>query len=83
MSIDIVVRPKGALVKQLRKQVAAYERRYKVSSLEMAKAVRCGQQKETAEISKWMQIYSVLEHIDRTPTTGTRSKTSSTSTRHG
>lgn len=49
----------------LRRRIRDYERRYEISSSQMAKVISSGQVRETAEILKWMQSYHVLGLIGR------------------
>lgn len=57
-------------IRRLQTYVARFERRYECSSEVMAQATLIGLVKETAEISKWLMNYRVLqnlkEHVGRT-----------------
>jgi len=80
------IRPKSGkyLVRRLKADITRYEKRYEMTSDAVCQAVKRGHQRETREISRWMQSYAVVNRIaKRTDTTGTRTKTTSRSTRRG
>ncbi len=66
---------------RLKRRIRQYERRYEITSAAMAAELRLGRQRETDEIVKWMQAYTLLLMIDQeTATAGTRLKTTGRST---
>lgn len=64
-------------IRRLQTYVARFERRYECSSEVMDQATRTGLVKETAEISKWLMNYRVLQNLKERvgPTTGTHTRT--------
>ena len=57
---------------ELNERIKVFERRYEMSSGEMALAYSLGQVRDTAEIVEWMQAFHVRKYLDeKTLTTGT------------
>lgn len=86
MSVEVTVRDVDGrkVVARLRRRIRTYERRYEVTSEQMANLITTGYVKETAEIDKWMYAYRALQLIrPETRTRGTDSIATSTSTRPG
>lgn len=68
---NIQVASGKAMRNNLSRRIRKYERRYEVTSEEMATRLRSGCVHDTAEIIEWMQAYHVLQYLrSRTPTTG-------------
>lgn len=62
---EIVVRQRDGKVvlANLRRHLTAYEKCYEMRSAEMAKRLSLSEERETAEISKWMQTYQVVKRL--------------------
>ncbi len=66
----------------MRRQIRSYERRYELSTAQLREALGRGEIRETAEVSKWLQLHQALEvMLNETDTDGTHMRTSSMSTR--
>ena len=84
VKFDTPVRDGRRMRAALYRRVRAYERRYEMSSEQMATLLQEGRIHETAELIKWMQACRVLELFEReTHTTGTPMTTTGQSTRNG
>ena len=75
------VAPREVFIAEKRAIVAEYERRYGMSSEEMAALVDSDAIVPTIEMMTWYQAYDVLQFlIETTPTTGTPGTTTGTFT---
>ncbi len=84
VKFDTPVRDGRRLRTTLYRRVRAYERRYEMSSEQMAALLQEGRIRETAELIKWMHACRVLELFERkTRTTGTPMTTTEQSMRSG
>ena len=84
MPVEVIVREVDGrkVVARLRRRIRKYEKRYEVSSSQMASLITTGYVRETAEILNWMYDYRVLQSLGvETRTRGTRSTAMSTSTK--
>jgi len=69
--------PMSEAIKRLARFVQRFERRYELSSEAMFGELTSGRRKETAEISRWLSSYRVLNNLRGQPpgrTTGTPTK---------
>ena len=83
MGIDVKVRITDGkkVVARLRRRIRTYEKRYEISSAEMAALLTSGYVRETAEMLRWMHDFRALRLIRaETPITGIASNATSTST---
>ena len=68
-------------LKNYRRRIKLYERRYEISSEEMVLLLKTNYTRETVEILKWMQTYHVLKSLEKMiRTTGTPTTTTEQST---
>ena len=54
-------------MKQLRRRIRAWERRYEVSSAEMLELISCGKEEDTVEVLIWMGDYHSLRSMEGFP----------------
>ena len=50
-------------IRRLETRIRRYERRYECTSADKSGAVRCGDAKETAAISRWLMDYRTLHRL--------------------
>lgn len=79
--IPVRVAPREEFIAEKRRIVAEYERRYEMSSAEMAAKIDSDAVVPTIEMIKWYHAYDGLKFfLETTPTTGTPGTTTETFT---
>lgn len=79
--IPVRVAPREEFIAEKRRIVAEYERRYEMSSAEMAAKIDSDAIVPTIEMIKWYHAYDGLKFfLETTPTTGTPGTTTETFT---
>ena len=79
--IPVRVAPREEFIAEKRRVVAEYERRYEMSSAEMAAKIDSDAIVPTIEMIKWYHAYDGLKFfLETTPTTGTPGTTTETFT---
>ena len=74
--------PREQILRERRRELLEYERRYEMSSERMAALMELDAMRPTAEVIRWYQIYYAVRSLleEETPTTGTRGTTTEPST---